>query len=494
MSSARGRFRRDGGVTGEGHGSRDGNGVGNASGAEAARNGPAGDDPVRRGQVRRALLAGTVGTSIEWYDFFLYGTAAALVFPELFFPKSSHYAGALASFAIYAVGFAARPVGAAIFGHWGDRIGRKATLISTLLLMGIASVLIGVMPTYNSIGIWAPALLVVLRLLQGIGVGGEWGGSVTLSMEWGNPRRRGLIASLPQAGVPIGLLLSTGAVTLCSHLTGNGFDTWGWRIPFLASVLLIGIGLWVRMGVLESPLFAREVEAKRVERQPIVEVIKRNPREIVLSALLRMSEQMPFYIFTVFVLEYATEDLGFKKTFATNGVMVAAALALVLVPLFGHLSDKFGRKRVYITGAVLTFAWAIPYFALLNTKQPGLVFAAIALSLIPHNMQYGPQAALIAESFPTRLRYSGAGIGYQLASVVAGGPAPLMAVYLLHTFNSTLPIALYIMAGAVVTVIATVLLPEPGRAAVAREFEEGAEAPIPEMARASAGRVAAGIS
>src|SRR3954471_2748436 len=452
------------------------------------------DDALRRGQVRRALFAGLVGTSIEWYDFFLYGTAAALVFPALFFPKSSHYAGALASFAIYAVGFAARPVGAAIFGHWGDRIGRKATLIVTLLLMGTASVLIGLMPTFNSIGLWAPTLLVVLRLLQGIGVGGEWAGSVPLSMEGGTPRRRGLIVSLPQAGVPIGLLLSTGAVTLCSHLTGDGFETWGWRIPFLASIVLIGIGLWVRLGVLESPLFAREIESKRVEKRPTVEVIKRNPREIVLSALLRMSEQMPFYIFTVFVLEYTTDTLGFKKTFATNAVMVAAALALILVPLFGHLSDRVGRKRMYIAGAVLTGLWAIPYFALLNTKASGLVFAAIALSLIPHNMQYGPQAALIAESFTTRLRYSGAGIGYQLASVVAGGPAPLVAVWLLHTFDSTLPIALYIIAGAVVTVIATVLLPEDSRAAVARELEEAAESPIPATARASEGRVTTGVS
>src|SRR4051812_2904832 len=478
MSATGGRFTRE----------RVTNGNGNGRAGGPTPKGHGGDDPLRRGQVRRALFAGVVGTSIEWYDFFLYGTAAALVFPELFFPKSSHYAGALASFAIYAVGFAARPVGAAIFGHWGDRIGRKATLISTLLLMGSASVLIGVMPTYNSIGLWAPTLLVLLRLLQGIGVGGEWGGSVTLSMEWGDPRRRGFIASLPQAGVPIGLLLSTGAVTLCSHLTGDGFETWGWRLPFLASILLIGIGLWVRLGVLESPLFAREIESKRVERQPTVEVIKRNPREIILSALLRMSEQMPFYIFTVFVLEYATDELGFKKTFATNAVMVAAALALFFVPFFGHLSDRVGRKRLYITGAVLTGLWAIPYFALLNTKASAIVFITIAVSLIPHNVQYGPQAALIAESFTTRLRYSGAGIGYQLASVVAGGPAPLVAVWMLHTFDSTLPIALYIIAGAVVTVVATVLLPEPQRARVAREFEAGVESPIPEASR---GRMAA---
>jgi metabolite-proton symporter len=474
MGTARGRFTREG----EG----------------VARRHTRQDDRIRRGQVRRALFAGTVGTSIEWYDFFLYGTAAALVFPKLFFPGASAYAGALASFATYAVGFAARPVGAAIFGHWGDRIGRKATLISTLLLMGIASALIGVMPTYDSIGFWAPTLLVVLRILQGIGVGGEWGGSVTLSMEWGDPRRRGFIASLPQTGVPIGLLLSTGAVSLCTHTMGASFETWGWRIPFLASVLLVGIGLWVRLGVLESPLFAREVEAKRVEKQPIVEVIKRNPREIILSALLRMSEQMPFYIFTVFVLEYGTSDLGFSKGFVTNGVMVAAALALFLVPYFGHLSDRVGRKRMYIIGAACTFVWAIPYFALLNTSVSAIVFLAIAVSLIPHNMQYGPQAALIAESFTTRLRYSGAGIGYQLASVVAGGPAPLLAVWLLHTFDSALPIAIYIMLGAVVTIVATILLPEPGRAAIARELEQGAEHGIPETARRSGGQVTASVN
>ena len=433
------------------------------------------DEALRRSQVRRALVASTVGTSIEWYDFFLYGTAAALVFPKLFFPGASNYAGVLASFATYAVGFAARPVGAAIFGHWGDRIGRKATLISTLLMMGIASALIGVMPTYDSIGFWAPTILVVLRILQGIGVGGEWGGSITLSMEWGNPRRRGLVASWPQLGVPIGLLLSTGAVSLFSHLTGDAFETWGWRIPFLFSLVLIGIGLWIRLGVLESPLFARQVEAAEVEKQPVLRVIKEQPKEILLSAMLRMSEQMPFYIFTVFVLEYGTDTLGFGKNFLTNSVALAAAVSLFSVPFFGHLSDRVGRKRMYMAGAVATALFAIPYFALLDAKVAGLAVLAIVVSLIPHDMQYGPQAALIAESFPTRVRYSGAGIGYQLASVVAGGPAPLLAAWLLHTFDSSLPIALYIIAGAVVTIVATALLPETNRAAVARELEGGPE-------------------
>jgi metabolite-proton symporter len=443
------------------------------------------DDRLRRKQVRRALVASTVGTAVEWYDFFLYGTAAALVFPQLFFPNASHFAGVLASFATYAVGFAARPVGAAIFGHWGDRIGRKATLISSLMIMGIASALIGLLPTYATLGALAPALLVVLRLIQGLGVGGEWGGSVTLAMEWGNPRRRGFIASWPQVGVPIGLLLSTGAVSLTSHLSGDAFESWAWRIPFLASVVLIGLGLWVRLGVLDSPLFAREREADRIEKQPTLEVIKRHPKEILLSAMLRMSEQMPFYIFTVFVLEYGTDELGFGKNFLTNSVAAAAALSLIMVPLFGHLSDKIGRKRMYTFGAVLTAAWAIPYFALLDQKNPTLAFIAIFLSLIPHDMQYGPQAALIAETFRTKLRYSGAGIGYQLASVFAGGPAPLLAAYLLHRFNSSLPIALYIIAGAVVTIIATALLPNPVRAQIDRELTEAAEEPVAPTGRFS---------
>jgi metabolite-proton symporter len=453
---------------------------------EPPRNGKA--EHLRRKQVRRAMVAGTVGTSIEWYDFFLYGTAAALVFPKIFFPGASAYAGALASFATYAVGFAARPVGAAFFGHFGDRIGRKATLISTLLLMGIASTLIGILPGYGTLGFWAPTLLVILRLFQGFGVGGEWGGSVTLCMEWGNPRRRGFIGAWPQVGVPIGLLLSTGAVSLFTHISGDSFETWGWRVPFLFSILLVGIGLWVRLGVLESPLFAREVENERVEKVPLVEVVKRNPREIVLSALLRMSEQAPFYIFTAFVLAYGTETLGFSKNFLTNSVMVAAAVSLFSIPFFGHLSDRIGRKRVYMWGAAATLVWGVPYFLLLDSKMAALVVVAIVVSLIPHDMQYGPQAALIAESFTTRLRYSGAGLGYQLASVIAGGPAPLLATWLLHTFDSSLPIGIYIALCGVVTLIATALLPEGGRRKVAREFEQTTPAPMPEPVVASSPR------
>jgi MFS family permease len=332
----------------------------------------------------------------------------------------------------------------------------------------------------------------VLRLVQGIGVGGEWGGSVTLCMEWGNPKRRGFIGSWPQVGVPIGLLLSTGAISLFTHISCSGFESWGWRVPFLLSILLVGVGLWVRLGVLESPLFAREVEQERVERMPLVEAIKRNPREIILSALLRMSEQAPFYIFTAFVLAYGTETLGFSKGFITNSVMVAAALSLFSVPFFGHLSDLVGRKRTYMAGAAATALFGIPYFLLLDSKVGVLVVVAIVVSLIPHDIQYGPQAALIAESFPTRLRYSGAGLGYQLASVIAGGPAPLLATYLLHRFDSAIPIGIYISLCGLVTLGATALLPNAGRANVAREFEQEAAAPAPQAATAAAtpGRVA----
>jgi MFS family permease len=428
--------------------------------------------PEERRQVRLAIVSSVIGTSIEWYDFFLYGTAAALVFPKLFFPDSSAYAGTLAAFATYAVGFAARPVGAAIFGHYGDRIGRKATLVATLVLMGVSSAIIGLLPTHREIGLWAAGLLVFFRVLQGIGVGGEWGGSVLLAMEWGNKRRRGFVASWPQFGVPVGLILGNGAVILFANTVGN-FDsasfTAGWRWPFWFSLVLVAIGLFVRLKVMETPLFSRIVEEHRVEKQPVVEVIKHNPKEILLSALVRCSEQAPFYIFTAFVLSYGTETLKLDKNFMLYAVMAAAALSLFNIPLFGHLSDKIGRKRMYMIGAVLTLLFAFPYVALLQTAAPALVFVAVFLSLIPHDMQYGPQAALIAETFNTRLRYSGAGIGYQLASVFAGGPAPLIAAALVPI--SIWLVGGYIAAMAVVTLIALAFLPDRTHADLSFEGE-----------------------
>jgi MFS family permease len=426
------------------------------------------DEVERAKQVRMAAIASVVGTSIEWYDYFLFGTAAAVVFPEVFFPSSTHYAGTLASFATYAVGFGARPVGAAIFGHWGDRLGRKATLIVTLLLMGIASALIGVLPGTDSIGIAAPIILVALRILQGIAVGGEWSGSVLLSMEWGNKKRRGLMASWPQIGVPIGLLLGTVAMSLLARTSGDAFKDWGWRIPFLFSLVLVGIGLWVRLRVLESPLIAEVVEQKKVAKVPVAEVIRRHPKEIVLSALVRSSEQMPFYILTTFALTYIVEDAGRTKTFALNAIAAAAALELILIPVFGNLSDTLGRKRVYAIGSMALAIVAFPYFALLNTGVGIVVFLTVMVAAIPHAIQYGPQASLIAEVFPTKLRYGGAGIGYQLSSVFAGGPAPLLATWLLHDFGWWAISAVMVLA-SLITLTALALLPDRAQVDIADE-------------------------
>jgi metabolite-proton symporter len=427
---------------------------------------------ITRTQRTRAAVASTVGTTIEWYDFFLYGTAAALVFPNVFFPTESPLAGTLASFSTLFVGFAARPVGAAIFGHYGDRIGRKAALIMTLSLMGAATALMGVLPGYATIGAWAPILLTLLRIVQGIGVGGEWGGSVLMSMEWGSRRRHGFMASLPQLGVPIGLLLSTGAVKIMNAWVGpDAFDAWGWRVPFLASVVLIGIGFYVRLKVLETPQFARVREQKAVVRKPVWEVIKTQPRAILCSALVRMAEQAPFYLFITFVLTYGTEELGLERGNLLNYTLVAAALGFLTVPLFGHLSDLFGRRLVYGIGIVAVGLYAFPYYGLLNTRNAGLVLLAIVLSLVFHDIMYGPQAALISETFGTGVRYSGAGLGYQLASVIAGGPAPLIAAAILAATGSSTWISVYIVGCAVVSMIGLLLMPQP-HATVVEDAEQ----------------------
>ncbi|WP_020659463.1 MFS transporter [Amycolatopsis benzoatilytica] len=419
----------------------------------------------RRVQVRRAALAGSIGTTIEWYDFFLYNTAAALVFPHLFFPASSAYAGVMQSFATYAVGFAARPVGAAIFGHWGDRLGRKATLIVTLLLMGLSSAIVGVLPGAASIGVAAPLILVLLRLVQGIAIGGEWSGSVLLAMEWGDQRRRGLLASFAQVGVPVGLVLGTGGMTLLSAtLSPAAFESWGWRIPFLLSLVLVGIGLVIRLRIMETPMFAAAVAAKRTAKAPVKEVVRHHWREILLSAGLRFSEQMPFYLFTSYVLVYVVQRPEFSKTFVLNAVLVGAAAELVLIPLFSQFSDRIGRKRIYLVGSVLTGVIAFPYFTVLTHSGHALIFLAIIVSMVAHSMQYGPQAALIGESFPTHLRYGGAGLGYQLASVFAGGPAPLLATWLLHATGTPYSISIYIVGSVVVTVLCVLALPDRSKA------------------------------
>lgn len=412
-------------------------------------------------QLRKAVIAATVGTTIEWYDFFIYGTAAGLVFPKLFFPNEAPLVGTLAAFSTYFIGFIGRPIGAAIFGHYGDRIGRKATLISTLLLMGIATFLVAFVPGYDSIGIWGAVILTVLRTLQGIGVGGEWGGSVLIAMEWSRGhQRRGLVASWPQFGVPSGLFLSNLVILGFSAVSGIGFMSWGWRVPFFLSIVLVGIGLWIRIGILETPVFKQLLADKKVEKAPIVEVIRKQPREIILSALLRMAEQAPFYIFTAFVFSYGTGALHMSRGLVLTAVLVASAISFISIPLFGHLSDRIGRRKMYLIGALATGLFGFLYFGMLDTMSPAMVFIAIVLSLIPHDMMYGPQAALIAEAFTPRLRYSGASLGYQLASVIAGGPAPLIATALFAAYHTGYAVAIYIAGCAVVSLVAAAMMPD----------------------------------
>lgn len=410
-------------------------------------------------QLRRAVIASTVGTAIEWYDFFLYSTVTGLVFAKLFFPQSDPWVGTLEAFAIYAVGFIARPIGAAIFGHYGDRIGRKSTLIATLLLMGLATAAVAVVPTYSSIGIWGAVILTVLRFIQGVGVGGEWGGSVLMSMEWArNDRSRGLIASWPQFGVPCGLFLANLAVLAFSQMAGDRFLAWGWRIPFALSLILVGVGLYIRLGILETPVFSKLLAERRLDRTPMLTVIKQHPKEILLSAFARMAEQAPFYIFTAFAFSYGIGTLHLSRDFLLTAVLSASVLSFVTIPVCGHLSDQIGRKNMYMAGALVTGIFGFIYYAMLDTGSEVIVFLAIFLSLIPHDMMYGPQAALIAESFTGRLRYSGASLGYQFASVIAGGPAPLIAAWLFGAFHSATAIAAYIAACSVITLIATALM------------------------------------
>jgi metabolite-proton symporter len=431
------------------------------------------DESQRRTMLMRALIASTVGTTIEWYDFLLYSTAAGLVFSSLFFPQTDPGTGLLLAFGTYFVGFIARPIGAAIFGHFGDRIGRKATLIATFMLMGLGTFLIGVLPGYATIGIWGGVLLSILRFVQGVGVGGEWGGSVLLAMEWGSQNRRGFIASWPQYGGPAGLLLANLALLIFSGISGEqGFLTWGWRVPFLFSFVLIFVGLYIRLGIMETPAFQQLVEKRKIERQPVLKVISRNPKEIILSAFVRMAEQAPFYVYTSFIFAYGTTVLGMDRNSVLFPVLVAALLSAILIPLSGHLSDRFGRKPIYLIGVVGTGIWGFVYFGLLDTKLGVLAFIAIALSLVFHDVQYGPQAAMIAESFPTPVRYSGSSIGYQLASIIAGGPAPLIAAALLGAYHSSAPIAIYILGCAVVSLVALVLMPERAHHDISLEHEE----------------------
>ncbi|MGA3003874.1 MAG: MFS transporter [Acetobacteraceae bacterium] len=429
------------------------------------------DDEHRR-QLRRALLASTVGTTIEWYDFLLYGTVTGLVFGRVFFPGSSPLIGVLQAFGVFFIGFVGRPIGAAIFGHYGDRIGRKATLIATLLITGIATFCVGLVPSYDSIGVWGAILLTLIRLVQGIGVGGEWGGSVLLAMEWAQTNKhRGFIASWPQFGAPAGLFLANSAVLFFSWWSGDQFLVWGWRIPFFISIVMVAVGLWIRLGILETPVFQKILDEERTERVPVLEVLKRQPKQVLLTALLRMPEQAPGYIVGAFIFTYGTAVLHQSRDFLLWGVIAQTVLGFMWVTVSGYLSDVVGRKNMFMFGCVLMGVFGFIYFAMLDTMNPTIIFIAISISLLPVMTLYGPEAALIAESFSPRLRYSGASLGYQLASIIAGGPSPFIATALFASYHSSLPIAIYIMFTAIVGLVATALLTDYTGKEISAEYE-----------------------
>ena len=430
-------------------------------------------------QLRRAVVAGTVGTIIEAYDFLLYVIVAPLVFAKLYFPSSEPLAGTLQAFGIYAVGFVARPLGAALFGHYGDRIGRKVTLIATLLLTGLSTFAVGFVPGYESIGIWGAVILTVVRFIQGLGIGGEWGGATLIAMEWARTNaHRGFITSWPQWGGPAGLFFANLAVLAFSAISGDQFLSWGWRVPFWLSIVMVGVGLYIRLGILETPIFSRILEERRIERTPVIEVIKRQPKQIILTALCRMAEQGPFYVYAAFVFVYGTKVSGMSRDFLLTAVLVATAVSGITTPLAGHISDRIGRKKMYLIGAVTTGVFAFIYFTMMNSMVPGLIFLAIVLSFMPHDMMYGPQAALIAECFTPRLRYSGSSLGFHLSSVIAGGPAPLIATALFAATGSGYTVALYILFCAIVSVTATAFLPDYTNRDISQEHDALQPAPI----------------
>ena len=414
--------------------------------------------------VRKVIVASLIGTSLEWYDFFIYGTAAALVFNKLFFPDFEPLVGTLLAFTTYAVGFVARPLGGVIFGHYGDKLGRKNVLVVTLLLMGIATFAIGVMPTYATIGVWAPILLVALRFLQGLGLGGEWGGAVLMTLESGDPQRRGLNASWPQVGVPIGLLLANGALSLMGALTTEAeFESWGWRVPFLLSGVLVIVGLWIRLTIAESPLFRElEVSDKKV-RAPIVDVVRLYPKQVGLAIGARVGVDVAFYTFVLFITTYVVTYLELPSSYALNAVLIAAACQVLLIPWFGILSDRLGRRPVYLFGAIGAAIWVFVFFALLDTGSLVLIVLATVVALVFHAAMYGPQASFIAEMFPTKVRYSGASMGYQLAGIVGGALAPIISVALLDRFDTSLVVSVYVVVTLALTTVCVLAAPETSK-------------------------------
>ena len=414
--------------------------------------------------LRRVVVASLIGTTIEWYDFFLYGTAAALVFNRLFFPEFDPLTGTLLAFATYSLGFVARPLGGIVFGHFGDLIGRKRLLMFSLILMGVSTSLIGLLPTYADIGIWAPIALVLLRLAQGFAVGGEWGGAVLLVAEHGDRERRGFWASWPQAGVPAGNLLAAGVLAIMAAVQSNDdFLAWGWRIPFLLSAVLVAIGWWVRSSVAESRVFEEaqsELSEEAAHRYPAAAVLRQKPKALVTGAGLRVGENIVYYILTTFSITFLTEVAGESRSVALTALLAGAAAECVTVPLFALLSDRIGRRPVYAFGAFGLAAWIFAFFALLGTGNQIPIFAAVVVGLVLHGAMYGPQAAFIAELFPTRIRYSGVSIAYQLTSIVAGSLAPIIALALYKAWGSATPVAVYVAVACFISGVAALLAKE----------------------------------
>ncbi|QMT60127.1 MFS transporter [Legionella sp. PC997] len=408
---------------------------------------------------RRISLASFVGTTIEWYDFYLFGTASALFFNILFFPKISPIAGIMAAYATYAVGFFARPLGGLIFGHFGDRVSRKKMLIFTLCLMGGSTFLIGLLPTYEQIGVFAPLLLVILRCIQGIAVGGEWAGAVVMSAEVSREKERGFYSSWPNSGAPFGLVISIAIFLVFSALPQEQFLSWGWRIPFLLSFFVVLVGLYIRLQIMESKIFIEATKNKRPSKRPALEMLHSHFRNFLLAIGARLIESASFYVLTVFILSYGTFELHLSKTILLYAVMVGAIFETLLIPYFGSLSDRIGRRPVYITGALLMALFAFPFFWLLQTKNTALIFLAVIFGMcIPHAMMHGAQGAFYSELFKTRIRYSGTAIAYHLSAAFSGGLAPLIATGLVEWAHGyTWPVSIYLIIMAVITIVSVYL-------------------------------------
>jgi MFS transporter, MHS family, shikimate and dehydroshikimate transport protein len=411
--------------------------------------------PGRASSMSQIVAASVIGTMIEWYDFLIYGTAAALIFNKLFFPSFDPFAGTLAAFGSYAVGFVTRPLGGAIFGHFGDKIGRKTMLMLTMIIMGAGTFLIGCLPTYEQIGVWAPITLIGLRLLQGIGIGGEWGGATLMVIEHAPHGKRGFFGSLVQVGFPLGVATSTGIFLLTTRMPEHDFLSWGWRIPFLISIALVGVGLFIRLRLSETPAFNRIQQNRAIARRPLLEVIARHPKAFFIAVGMKVSEVAWVYVLTVFTIVYATSKLGLSRSVILNGIVAAALLEVLTIPLFGALSDRIGRKPMYVAGAVLSAAFAFPIFWFLETRNPSIILITIAVAMsITHGAMFGPQAAYMPELFGTRVRYSGASLGCQISAAISGGFSPIIAAALLGWAGATWPISIYLVGLALITLMA----------------------------------------